>query len=388
MELKTFDSILEEICDAYDLSISPKKITRSNTNVLYLVFKAVAKGFEVINNIVVTLSNKFNPSYCSDEDLLSTAELVGTERIKAQSSGLKITAVNNGGQPVTLSSGEYTYLGVNNIAFVFNILNNIEIPAGQKYVFLATSTQRGQFNVTEQTNITVTSTATISEDITFSCSDNSSLLGREEETPIEFRERIVTEVDRQDSFTELEYKINALPTVFDCKVLFNNELVDKVYEDYIIPPFHLILFVSGNITNDIAEIVAQNTPYPTVQGVDGIETKYFSDSFVNGYFPVYVNKFKKKEFTANIIYKIDEEYADSIEAETKMRNALYNNFTGETHTDYVKEENLYAVLIALYLEAVNILAVNLYVDGNPVDYVIVPSSQIPELKEITFTKVQ
>lgn len=388
MELKTFDSILEEICDAYDESISPKKITRSNTNVLYLVFKAVSKGFEIINNIVVTLSNKFNPSYCSDEDLLSTSELVGTERIKAQSSGLKITAVNNGGQPVTISAGTYTYLGVNDISFVFTVLNNIEIPAGQKYVFLAVSNQRGRFLVTEQTDITVTSTATIPEDIAFSCSDNTSLLGREEETLPELRERIVTKVDRQDSFTELEYKINNLPTVFDSKVLFNNEIIDVTYDGYVIPPFHLLIFVSGNITNDIAETVAQNTPYPTVQGVDGVETKYFSDSFVNGFFPVYVNKFKKKEYTATVIYKIDEEYADAIEAETKMRNALYNNFTGEVHTDYVKEENLYAVLIALYLEAVNILAVNLYVDGNPVDYVTVPSSQIPELKEITFTKVQ
>jgi hypothetical protein len=170
--------------------------------------------------------------------------------------------------------------------------------------------------------------------------------------------------------------------------LFNNEIIDVTYDGYVIPPFHLLIFVSGNITNDIAETVAQNTPYPTVQGVDGVETRYISDSFVNGFFPVYVNKFKKKEYTANIIYKIDEEYADAIETEAKMRNALYNNFTGEVHTDYIKEENLYTVLVSLYLEAVNILAVNLYVDGNPVDYVTVPSSQIPELKEITFTKVQ
>lgn len=388
MELKTFDTILEEICDAYDESISPKKMTRSNTNIIYLIFKAISKGFEIINNIVVTLSNKFNPSYCSDEDLLSTSELVGTERIKAQSSGLKITAVNNGGQPATLSTGTYTYLGVNDISFVFNVLSDIIIPAGQKYVFLAVSEQRGKFLVTEQTDITITSTATIPEDISFSCSGNDSLLGREEETLLELRERIVTKVDRQDSFVELEYKLNGLPTVFDSKVLFNNEIINITYDDYVIPPFHLLIFVSGNITDDIAETVAQNTPYPTVQGADGIETKYFSDSFVNGFFPVYVNKFKKKEYTANVIYKIDEEYADAIETEIKMRNALYNNFTGEMHTDYIKEENLYAVLISLYLEAVNILAVNLYVDGNPVDYVTVPSSQIPELKEITFTKVQ
>ena len=31
MELKTFDTILAELCDSFDTLISPKKIARSNT---------------------------------------------------------------------------------------------------------------------------------------------------------------------------------------------------------------------------------------------------------------------------------------------------------------------------------------------------------------------
>ena len=94
MELKTFDTILTEICDSFDELISPKKIARTNTNIIYLILKATAKGFEVINNICVVLSNKFDPLNCSDKDLVSTAKLVGTQ-IRAEAvSGLSIAVYN------------------------------------------------------------------------------------------------------------------------------------------------------------------------------------------------------------------------------------------------------------------------------------------------------
>ena len=96
MELKTFDTILTELCDNFDALISPKKILRSNTNIIYLLFKAIAKGFEVINNTCVILSNKFDPLYCSDDDLTSSASIVGTERHKGSATGLHITITNNG----------------------------------------------------------------------------------------------------------------------------------------------------------------------------------------------------------------------------------------------------------------------------------------------------
>ena len=63
MELKTFDTILTTICDSFDSLISPRTIARTNTNIIYLIFKAVAKGYEIINNVCVVLSNKFDPLY-------------------------------------------------------------------------------------------------------------------------------------------------------------------------------------------------------------------------------------------------------------------------------------------------------------------------------------
>ena len=87
MELKTFDTILTTICDSFDSLISPRTIARTNTNIIYLIFKAVAKGYEIINNVCVVLSNKFDPLYCSDEDLTSSASIVGTERHRVRLPG-------------------------------------------------------------------------------------------------------------------------------------------------------------------------------------------------------------------------------------------------------------------------------------------------------------
>ena len=108
MEIKTFDTILTEICDFFDELISPRKLSRSNTNVIYLIFKAFAKGIEVINNVCVVLDNKFDPLYCSDDDLNSSASIVGTERHKGSATGLHITITNNGLASVTLLAGLYT----------------------------------------------------------------------------------------------------------------------------------------------------------------------------------------------------------------------------------------------------------------------------------------
>ena len=341
----------------------------------------------MINNVVVALSNKFNPTSCDDDDLLSVAELVGTSKIPANASGLKITATNNGGQPATLLAGDYTYALDDTVSFSFTLLENVIIPAEQKSVFLAMSNELGSFPVTTQNLITVTSDRIIPNDISFACTDNVALLGRAEETNTEFRERIMTQVDRQDIFKELEAKIQSMPNVFDCRLKFNATLEPVLYEGYTIEPYHLIIFVSGNINNTIAETVAQNSIYPTTQTPDSIELHYNSNVFFDDEYSVYINPFKKKEFSVEVVYKIDEEFMDDYDARVKMRTALFNNFTGEIHKDYIKEDDVYKVLSSLLIEAVDILAVNLRVNGADVDYVSVPASEIPEIIDVTFSKV-
>lgn len=140
MQLKTFDTILTDLCDAFDTLIAPKSISRSNTNIIYLIFKAIAKGFEVINNVCVVVSHKFDPAYCSVEDLDSVSALVGTERHKGSATGLHIIVTNNNkDSPVTLLSGLYSYALDDDTTFVFEVLQDTEIASEAYTTFIAMS---------------------------------------------------------------------------------------------------------------------------------------------------------------------------------------------------------------------------------------------------------
>lgn len=386
MEVKSFDTILTEICDTFDSLISPKSISRSNTNIIYLIFKAVAKGFEVINNICVVLSNKFDPANCSEEDLNSVASIVGTEKYKGSASGLHIIITNTGGSKVTLEAGTYTYAYDDDVNFVFEIQTAREIGVGSYIDVIAMTENIGSYPVTAQSSITVTSEQIISNDLAFSCTDNSSLLGTYEETNIEFRKRITESTDRQNTLIELQTVLKNLPYLFDCRIKFNNTEADVVYDGYTIPPFSMIIFYSGTERNEIAEKVADYSIFPTVHTEDSKVVYYEDDIFTSGSYPVYITPFKKTNFSIEVLYKINSTFISDIDAKSTMLTALNNAFVSEVHKDYIKEDDIYNILEKLDLSGIEILGISLSSEGQKVDYVSVPLSRIPKLDKVTFTK--
>ena len=213
MQILTFDEILTKICDDFDTLISPKKIARTNTNILYLVFKAISKGFEIINNVCVVLSNKFDPANCSEEDLQSVADLVGTERLKGSATGLLINITNTSNKSVTLLAGTYTYKHDDDVSFIGTVLSDTEISALNTLSLIFMSDSIGSYAITEQSDIkaAVTADVVISSDLSFSCDANASLLGTEEESDIDFRKRILNTTDRQNTLVEMETEIKNLP---------------------------------------------------------------------------------------------------------------------------------------------------------------------------------
>ena len=235
MRIKTFDEILSGICDTFDGLISPKKISRSNNNIIYLVFKAVAKAHEVINNACVLLSNKFNPLYCSEDDLLSVANIVGTEKYKGSASGLYINVTNSSMETLNLPAGTYTYELDAETRFSFDVLQLTPISPNQILSYIAMSENVGQFPVTYQSDIKITAAIPFSENLKFSCSDNSSLLGETEESNTEFRNRINSETTRQDTLVELQTKLRNLPYIFDCRIYFNNSMESQQIEGMSVP---------------------------------------------------------------------------------------------------------------------------------------------------------
>lgn len=379
MELKTFDTILTGLCDSFDSLISPKTIARSNTNIIYLLFKAIAKGYEVINNACVVVSHKFDPANCSNEDLLSVASLVGTERYTASSSGLNIIVRNPTESNLTLLEGIYTYVFNNDLSFVFEVLEDTVISAGQYENFIAMSSETGSYPVTAQEEITVTSQRVIPSELKFSCTNNEALLGTAEESLLDFRKRILGSYDQQDLLVELENKLRNLPYLFDCRVKYNASDNEVTFDGITIPPYTLAIFYSGSPRNEIAKIIADHIICPTVNATGAVEVTYVSDVFANGSFSYYLIPFGETHFSVEVICTVDETYISRYDAQAKMETALVQHFIPEVHKNYVKEEEAYNVLTDLNIQGVDILAVNLKQNGSTVDYVSVPTSRLARL---------
>lgn len=384
MVLMSFDEILTFLCDSFDTLISPRKIARSNTNIIYLIFKAVSKGLELINNVCVTLSNKFDPAKCEATDLESVSALVGTDRLQGSASGLHILATNNGAGDVTILEGFYEYELDADTKFVFEVLEDTVIPSGSFATFIAMSEKIGSYPVTAQSSITVTSVRDVSSDITFSCTDNANLLGTAPETDLEFRKRILNRYDGQDSVVELETQLRNLPYLFDCRVKYNNTVVDVTYDGITIPPFTACIFFSGAPRSEIANVIANKLICPTVQLAGSVAVDYENEIFVSGKHTFYLNPFGDTDFAIDVLYKIDEQVISNYDATEKMRTHLYQYFLPEVHKDYVREDDVYNELESLNIAGVTILGVNLSVGGQAVDYVSVPVSRIARLQNVNF----
>jgi hypothetical protein len=376
------------MCDYFDTLISPRTIARTNTNIIYLILKAISKGYEIINNVCVTLSNKFDPENCSVEDLDSVASLVGTERLQGSDSGLHILVNNTKDEALTLPAGTYTYVQSDDVSFSFDVLTDTEIEAQSYATFIAMSDKIGQFPVTEQSEISVDTEETVPDGIKFSCTDNENLQGKLPETDIEFRKRILEGYDGQDAMVELEFALRNLPYLFDCRVRFNNTSGNQTYDGITVPPYHAIIFFSGEAKEEIADIIARKILFPTVQTYDSVTLEYHNDILLSGVQEYHIIPFRSLNFGIEVSYKINEQYITNSSAKEEMTKALNLAFISESHdSDFITENDVYAVLNGLSVAGLTVLDVNLMQDGNEVPYINIPISRIPKLTGITYHNV-
>ena len=386
MQILTFDEILTKICDDFDTLISPKKIARTNTNILYLVFKAISKGFEIINNVCVELSNKFDPASCSEEDLQSVADLVGTERLKGSATGLLINITNTSNESVTLLAGTYTYKYDDDVSFTGTVLSDTAISALNTLSLIFMSDSIGSYAITEQSDIkaSVTADVVISSDLSFSCEDNASLLGSEEESDIDFRKRILNTTDRQNTLVELETEIKNLPYIFDCKVKYNptDDAIDV--DGASLSPYKMFIYCSGDIRNEIAEVVAKYSFYQTQE--DSTTTHetltYENEVFANGGCEIIVNYFKKLNFNVDVRYIVDTNFLSASSAREQITSVLLKDYRSQLHIDFIREADIYNVIEALDIAGLTLLSVDLKKNNEAVDYIAVPPSCLVYLENV------
>ena len=233
----------------------------------------------------------------------------------------------------------------------------------------------------------VTADVVISSDLSFSCDANASLLGKEEESDIDFRKRILNTTDRQNTLVEMETEIKNLPYIFDCKVKFNPTNTEIEFDGYTIPAYTLAIFYSGEVKKEIAEKVCAKIICPTLQTVDSVEVFYENDVFVGGKYGVHLIPFAKTQYAVELIYKINNTYANEYDIQKEIRTALFNTFVSEKHVDFIKEDDFYNAIEALNITGIDLLGINLKYNNSNVNYIEIPSSRIPELTNVIFTPV-
>lgn len=385
MELKSFDTILTQICDDFDELISPRKMARANTNIIYLAFKAISKGWEIINNVCVALNNKFNPASCSDEDLVSTGKLVGTKMRPGSVSGLRIRAYNGSSAPAILSAGTYFYQFMEDVNFSFTVEEETEINIGESVYFTALSSEIGAFRVTQQTGITITSVdATVPANVVFSCTDNLPLLGHSAETVLEFRQRINSDIERQNAINELKEELLALPYVYDCALIFNQEESSIAVGDFTVPPYYLLVILStAKYTDEIAEIIASHTVYPTVN-VEGEShvVKYYNSVFASGEYDVYINDFVKKNFEIQLDIVTDNAYNTTSNVKSAIEDALMTEFNSNIYRPEITAEDIFRIVDQLNLTGVKLLGVTFEFDESTAGYITFNRTELPNLTSV------
>lgn len=393
MRLTTYDEFLTTLCDSFDALISPMKLRRTNRNVIYLILKAVSKAMELINSVCYALSGRFDPRYCADSDLDDSAALVGTTRRPGSGSGLMIVCHNNNEYTsAVLTAGTYHYAYSADVTFTFELTENVTVAALGSVQQIAMSDSLGSFPVTEQNQIQLTSDQTISSAFAFSCLDNSSLLGRPEESLLEFRERLKNSTDRQNGIIELEDALKALPYLFDARVIFNNTAGDITVDggDGVPITVHnacLAIFFEGNARQEIAKVVAEHIIAPTTHTDDAVALRYEHPLFYNGYHTIEVIPFRHITYNLRVVYLAHDVYVNAAEVQNTMTQRLRGKFNVPVHRDMVTESEFYAFLDSLALPGIRMLEVEIQYNGSSSAYVNFPPASVAQIGTIEYQKV-
>lgn len=391
MKTKTYAEITTEICDSFDDSIKPKKITRSSDNMLYQGFKATAKSHANINNVCVSLENKFDPENCPDEDLESVGKLVGTKKFSGKASAMRVRVQNTTSSALSLPAGTYQYFVTDDVTFEMALsVASAQIAPGASKLFTFYSTEVGSFYFPAQDKITVYYVEGTSHlppsGLVFNAEDNIAYLGRESESSFAFRKRILQDNNRQDVIVELETAIKDLPYIFDASVTMNQSGADVVIDGITVHPFCIIIALLGEPRDEIAEIVARHGFYPSTMVDAGMVLNYHSACLAGGVFPVYYKLFDAYNYDVVIDYSYNASLNSPLVIEPAIRNALTGYMYPTARATMITENDFYTKASSLALSGVIVRNITLKVGGVEVPYIDVPRTKLGTLVNLTFTK--
>lgn len=383
----SLDEILTIIEDAFDSTVSPKKIFRDDNNKMHLMYKGDAAGLQLINKMVLSLKRRFDPQYCPDSDLPSTARMAGTKFLPAKASLVQITVSNTSNvEDVVLAAGVYLYPSATGEIFTFTIGTDTLLSATEARAYSAVSQNTGSFPVSTNTTVMVKreDSATIDSNLVFSTEENSSYLGYAAETIYEFRKRMLTDANRQDEIVQIENDIKALTNIFECNCVFNALTEPKDYDGITLGTHELLVVITGSANDELADVVAKHTVHKT-HIVDPLNVVYHNDDmYVGGRYPVYFMHHLTTDYELIVSYNYDSTKLKTAQIEAAFNTLLARYKNTNRHVDTVTEYDVYSRLNEALLANVSILNVNLLVGGVEVPYVSVPKTRLPRLTTVTY----
>ena len=392
LEAKTIDEETTGLCDSFDADISPKTIWRNNNNKLYLIFKSIGAGFSKVRDAVLALKYRFDPRYCTEDDLESTMLITGTKRISGKASMVRMICYNTDlADSYTLPAGTYQYTSTDGIVFSYELTDDTPVAPQGFVVMVLASAENGAFPVSGETNavVAIEEGYTIPPAFSFEALDNASSLGRAQESLYELRNRLLTDTNRQDSLKELEAAINALPTIYGCNLLFNPTEEDVTLEDgSVLAPYELLIMITGSATEELAKLVLEHEIYKTHMATAEQVVWYENDLFLGGKYPVYYATHAKRRFWLTIYYDYDSSLKTDIQVEAAFNELLAKYKVMTEHVDAITEPMLYEALQNHGIDGVKLLKVYIQdmQDGQlvSVPYIQVPRLMVPELADVAF----
>jgi len=404
----SFDEILTELGDSYDtdISASGRKIVRSTANKIWLMLRAFSRGLYGLYQAVAALRYRFDPVYCTDEELESTMRITGTTRKAGKTSLLTVTIWNNNvSDDKTLPMGSYSYLSANGITFSLVLQEDLVI-TGNSFVkkdffsSIGGEPYIGAFDVSDNTSILVVNDdeVVLDTDISFDCEENSSQLGYPEETLFEVRQRILSDNQRQEILHLLEERLQDIPNIHECTVLANNTLlpVDSPYlqdDDlsYVpILPQSVLIILTGSPTADFALQFVSLCPFVTTipVGVADYGTVYYeTDVYVGGRFPIYYLLHRIETFDLVIEYGYSSRQVVPSAVEASFLELVQSFKANTRFRELISTEDFSDALVAYQNPAVRILSINLTYGGSTVRYIRFDKTQIARLDNVTFQQV-
>lgn len=388
---KTIDEYTNDLCDHYDAAIAPKSIRRSNNNKLWLILRSIAAGLSKIIDAIFVLRNRFDPRYCTDTDLQTTMRLMGVEQMGGSASLIEITAINTSNEnSYTLASGIYEFTSAAGILFSFEIQEDLTLAAQQDTLFHAISNIIGPYSVSaiSDANVVRKDKAAIPAAIVFNIADNEALLGHNQESLYDVRQRILNYDLPAFMAQELRDVLRNEPNIFDADVIVNYNNIPGVVDDITLQPYEAMVIISGIVSERTGEILASYGFFNTKMFDPDDKIEFFHDTLLGGKHTFYYRPFDILEYDLMITYQFNTNATDEVRVENALIEACRGLRFTNTRKKYITPHEIVEMVREVMPIGSAALNATFIVDGVTENFILPGRTRIPRMVNLTFNPIE